>query len=157
MHLSPFDARQFFFRSLCVFFVPLACSISDEHCSHLRAMRKVLAFVKRFSLILGVAAKLILLLFIGVFHLIPLWCYCFFLSFACMKQWQKKPLLNTRVPSMLSRRLSFTLNKTQSNIEWKEKNNKIFFADSIGWRYYALVQLELDISFSSINLDGIIS
>lgn len=91
----------FFSFFLCVF-VSLACSISDECCSHLRAMRKVLAFVKRFALILGVAAKLILLLFIGVFHLIPLWCYCFFLSFACMKQWRKKLLLNTRVPSMLS-------------------------------------------------------
>lgn len=104
----------FFFHFLCVFFVSLTCSISDEHCSHLRAMRKVLAFVKRFALILGVAAKLILLLFIGVFHLIPLWCYCFFLSFACMKQWRKKPLLNTRVSFT---RLSFTLNITQSNIE----------------------------------------
>lgn len=94
----------FFFLSLSVC-VPHRhhhhCSFHREwnHCSQSWGKyAKVLAFVKRFALILGVVSELILLLFIGVFHLIPLW----FLFFQLFTERKRKKKTKTRKKSVSS-------------------------------------------------------
>lgn len=69
-HTSPFFllvATFFSFTSYHLF--------CHKHCSRLEAFRKLLAFVKRFALILGVISELILLLFIGMLE------FCYFFLF----------------------------------------------------------------------------
>lgn len=76
MHLSSPLTLRLSFSSLQHFFLFTSCHLfCRKHCSHLQAIRKLLAFVKRFALILGVVSELILLLFIGMLefcHFFPL-------------------------------------------------------------------------------------
>lgn len=69
MHLS----LPHFLCVHCNIFFTSCYLFCRKHCSRLQAIRKLLAFVKRFALILGVVSELILLLFIGV-----LWLFRFF-------------------------------------------------------------------------------